>query len=201
MIYFKVFEELAATVSSRITAFDVSLCSIDRYVDLPQQVFVGIWESFLFCEPDWLFRPSFVDIAKRMLALENAGACCMINLSLTKIFKFEVADAFYVDANVDPMDYKTRVRVGGADAWISSADRFVCSSNSGDWVVYCEKDEDLAIIAVRNQAVVSKFKAIFDEVRATSLNIYIERPDNGPFPKTPLKKQWKSEMIKNYSAR
>jgi len=79
--------------------------------------------------------------------------------------------------------------------------RVTFSSLTCDWVVYCEKDEDLAIIAVRNKAVVSKFKAIFDEVRATSLNIYIERPDSGPFPKIPLKDQWKSEMIKNYSTR
>jgi len=153
----------------------------------------------MFFQPQWLFDAPGIEATKILMSAENASACCILNLSTSSPITFEAADSFFIEANTEAAEYTSRVFASGADAWIVNAGRFVCSSDLGNWVIYCEKAEDVALIAIRDKRLLPIFEPALEELRAASLDDYINRPDNGPFPAIPLVEAWKTEILKNYS--
>ena len=112
----------------------------------PENVFAGEWSDFLFFESDRMFAPEFAEVVGELLGSENAGVCCLLNLDQTRSLKFEEASAIFLDRMTTASEYAAKLRRGGpAVGWLYGMDKYGCASDVGDWSIYCEKQNDIAV--------------------------------------------------------
>ena len=178
----------------------VGAIELDRF--LPENVFSGEWSDFLFFQSDRMFVSAFAEVVGELLSAENAEICCLLNLSETDPMEFEKASAFLLDGMVPGNDYEAHLRGSGpAVGWLYSMDRYGCASDVGDWCIYCEKENDIAVVALRKENGVSKFRSPLDKLRAQP----IEALSNGElatlFPFSNLTAEWRIALTKRYRSR
>lgn len=151
---------LAEQESTRQKAFDLAVRSIAYDLRLPERVFAGAWGSFFFCESDRLFDAGFLDVTIKFLDRENSRVACLLNLDKTYLIRLEEsASAIFLDHSSTGAQYVHALKEGGtARGWFYAVDRYVCCSDIGEWCIYCEKDNDIAIVAVRDIGERKKFE-------------------------------------------
>jgi hypothetical protein len=184
---------------ARRGAFKNVLESIDIASYLPQQVFRGPWRAFLFFESDRIFTSSFADRIVNLISIENAKSCCLLNLSQTSNFKYDESDMICFEEGAVGNEYESKLKEGGpANGWLFSMDRYGCASDKGNWCIYCEKSNDVGVIAVRNQNLASKFDSALKRLHAQSIDSYMQEPSSAPFPFNRLTDEWRTILPKLY---
>src|ERR1700739_3794696 len=88
----------------------VGACNFERM--LPDQLFVGAWESFLFFQSDYIFAADFVDVLGGLLHLEGAHTAFLLNLDKTEVLEFESAAAMFIEPTMDGAGYEENLRAG-----------------------------------------------------------------------------------------
>jgi hypothetical protein len=79
-------------------------------VFLPDSVFQGSWNHFLFMESDQLFIPSFVEAVHEFLNAEPAQAVCLRNLSRQVGTEFDECSAVCLNGKTTWSDYEKLAR-------------------------------------------------------------------------------------------
>jgi hypothetical protein len=179
-------------------SFTNALKAVDRSRSLPQRIFVAGWLDFLFCESDQVFSASFVRTIKVILDAEAATTCCMLKLSPSIDIKIDTADCFFFDRQTEPANYQIKLNARSPYSWVINPDQYVASSDKGNWALFCDKAEEVAIVAFRSSYWTTRLGPALSEIHAVTADVYVDRPGNGPFPNIPLTSAWSSEILRNF---
>ena len=188
------------TQSNRLDAFRNVCLSINVSSALPEQVFKGDWGVFQFCESDAIFAADFVDAALMLLDRESANSCVIVNFSQTDILEYQTAAAIYIESGFQCDKYMS-ILVGSEieRGWLFDMDRYGITSDKGGWCMYCEKENDICVIAIRDQRDAVKFEVALNYLNARSLDYLLALGRNAPAPYSILTPEWKGALLSNYS--
>jgi hypothetical protein len=168
---------------------------------LPLNVFKGLWSNFFFFESDSIFEPAFVAVMNDLLDAEDAHVCCLVNLGVTTETENNTLPSRYLDRSTSPEYYMSLLRGNGSpDAWLYLVDRYVCISDKGGWCIYCEKENDIAVIAIRNENEVEKFAKALQKLQASSIKLAYRPREKAGFKFEKLTSSWLSTLVVQFSS-
>jgi hypothetical protein len=148
------------------------------------------------------FEPTFIAVMNALLDNEESQICCLINLGATVQKDYSNPPARYLDRPTDSTQYMSMLRGNGSpDAWLYLVDRYVFGSDAGEWCIYCEKENDIAVIAFRGEGRGNKFSTALGALQATSKNSARGIPREGAFRFDKLTPAWRSSLVEQYSQR
>lgn len=180
-------------------AFSNIAKSIDFNCYLPNNVFIGGWNVFLFCESDRIFGQEFIIALKLFLSIEESCVSCLFNIDRAKANEFNESSVIFIDGNVTENSYREALRSGGpANGWLYGVDRYACASDAGQWCMYCEKDNDIAIIGLHTSTDIEKFKNPLDCLRAKTIKNLVADGKKSPYPFGDLAPVWREGLLNNY---
>lgn len=176
------------------TLENISL-SIDRTQHLPHNVFLRDWCRFFFFDSDWIFDRAFVKQLQRILNAEGSVCACLIDLDILVSAK---EFAFVIDRHTDDASYLAVLngKITG-EGWIYSMSRFACASDLGRWCIYCERQSEIAVFALKHDAPIAQYDLFISSVRALPIAQAIDNATSYAFSRA-LLPEWKSELLQNY---
>ncbi|MDD4913965.1 MAG: hypothetical protein PHW13_02855 [Methylococcales bacterium] len=184
---------------SRINAFNNIKGAIEFDVFLPDCPFKDAWNSFRFFPSDHIFDSEFVGVINKLLKIENANLCCLLNINQTQISEYEFIKAIYLEESVSEQHYQMLLRGDSpSNGWIYMMDTYACSSDVGDWCIYCDKENDLAVIGFRKSCDSLKFNLPLEELYARPIEILLADKDTALFPFNRLTTDWQKKLLKNF---
>lgn len=131
------------------TAFRNATSSIGWGKRFPHKIFVGQWIDYLFFNSDALFDARFIDVKKLLMEEEHSSAIAVANLGNVNGEAVTEPRAIFLDRNTTAQHYIDELMGDRtATSWMFLMDRYVCASDKGNWCIYCEKENDLAVLAV-----------------------------------------------------
>jgi len=180
-------------------AFDNATELIDFDLVFPENIFLGKWSTYVFCESDRIFSKGFMPAMAQLLHLEQAHAACLLNLDRTKVFEFEKSAAMFVDETNTENQYWDALKKGGvAEGWLYVMERYVCTSEVGEWCIYCERNNDIAVVGLREKSGLQKFKEPLNALYAKPLEDLIAGGSSSLFPFNRLPPLWRDGLLKCY---
>jgi hypothetical protein len=175
--------------------------AIDWTRKLPENVFSDAWNQFLFFDSDRIFASQFhfVDQVKTLLEIENGKLACMVNLDEVVSGKDVNHCAIFVNPKMTDEEYISLLQGPTvAEAWIYNVDRFGCTSDVGQWCIYFERRNEIAIIAFQEQNALAKYASVIAQLGALTLNRAIEKPPSYAFTPNGVAWKWRDELLKVY---
>jgi hypothetical protein len=183
------------------TACERALANLSRLIDaslaFPKNVFRGGWGGFFFFDSDWIFEGPFVERAKALLKIEG-GQCA----SLCNLDEPYAADrsSFFIHKNVGTEEFHSFLRgPRPGDGWIHRVDRFGCTSDLGQWCIYCERRNEIAVIAIREKTALANYRAVTAEFKAMPIGDAISLPLSYGFSSVALSVESRDELMKQYA--
>lgn len=166
--------------------------------NLPANVFKDGWEIFLLFDPDRIFEMEFIDEVKLLLEAESARCASLVRLG-ESADRIDGEDQFLIDRETDGFDYKKTLK--GADAgegWVYDMGRFVCTSNLKGWSIYCERNNEIAIFAIKSLRLYEKIRFLLSRMRASSIRDAIGGHGLYSLPDGIISDTWKKTLLKEY---
>jgi hypothetical protein len=165
---------------------------------LPGQVFSPVWRYFRLFPSDRLFVEDFVGILRELLIAEGGTVGCLLNLNASGSLDIEQAAALFLDAATTGPEYVAQLRgehpgVG----WLYAMDRYACASDAGEWCIYCEKENDIAVIAFPHREALDKLSQPTTRLCARSID-EINETTACPFPFNHLTLAWREALTACY---
>lgn len=192
---------MRASDEAKRRAFSHVIGSISGKASFPAQVFLGSWSAFLFFEADRLFASGFSVIAAGLLNAERAEVCCLLNFSETDQMVYEVAAMLFIDAKTEPHAYDTMLRQGGpTDGWLFGVDRYGSASDQGGWSIYCEKGNDVAVIALREPDDTEKYVEYLKQLHAEPIAVLLKAGSAATVPFGQLTEPWRRGLTQHYAS-
>jgi hypothetical protein len=184
-----------------------ALSSVDRDRRFPKKVLIGHWEDYLFFEDFFMWVPGFIDVTKSLLAEDKASAVALINLGNVIPIDYDNPPTIFIEKDTDAKEYISQLntKIAGTDSeghpfsWRMLVDRYVCASNTGNWAIYSEKQNDVAVFAFRagfSQPILSQVKHL---LKARSVTLASAAGDNQSFDFGKLLLGWKSTLVAEHS--
>jgi hypothetical protein len=169
--------------------------AIDATHRFPQYVFRGDWERFLFFDSDWLFGKAFVEIAKTLMQSEGSSSVCLTD------FDSELPDqsSFWIRKETTSDDYLAafaKLPVGGVRGWLWLISRYGCTSDVCEWCLYCERQNEVAVMALRKASFVEKYTSAIKQLEASPIDLALESPPSWVFAH--LVPEWREGLLKHY---
>jgi hypothetical protein len=119
-------------------------------VGFPYNVFKDSWGNFLFFDADAVFFGHFIWVVKDLLRIESAHSECLVNLSRKSTTDFDEGACMCLHSETTTDQFQERIRAGGDGAWLSDiTDNYGCASDLGEWCIYCERQSEVAVIAIK----------------------------------------------------
>lgn len=166
----------------------------------PRNIFQGDWIEFFFFDSDWMTDPDFVGHVKAFLDIERAECACLWRLDSEDANEPEF---FFVQTQTIPDDY--RVLLAGATpgyGWVSAMERLACASDVGEWCMYCEPNNEIAVIGFRQADASARYSSAMARVHATRFeDATREPPLSYGFSERALSREWRNEFLREYAAR
>jgi hypothetical protein len=178
-------------------AFANVIAALRPGVRFPQNVFNASWSNFLFFDADQLFFGNFIWVVKELLRIERAHSGCLVNLSRTSA-NFDEAACMCLDAATRGDDYEARLRAGSVvNAWLYDiGDDYGCASESGEWCIYCERQSEVAVIAIKQTELMKSIHVPLRMLGARSAeNLWTPKPTA---PVSKAGEQWRSRLAEQY---
>lgn len=187
------------SAGARLAAFENVTESVSFDTLLPSLVFTGAWGKFLFCESDRIFGAHFVGAVTELMRLEGGTVACLVNLDLTSVLEFERVAAIYVDRAMTTEQHIDALQSGGPESgWLYRVDRYACASDAGSWCIYCEKSNDVAVIALRDSSDVDRFRGALAQLWAKPIEELVDGGTSPLFPFDKLVPDWRKGLIDAY---
>lgn len=166
------------------------LKDIDVRRRFPSQVFKGVWAHFLFFDSDWMFDSKFVNNALAMLESEGCAAAC-----ITELDTLANGMSFFLTGNTHPKDYASFLV---ERKWLYEFGRFGCVSTSNSWCMYCERQSEIAVVALKEEAM-SLHPVLSEAFKASSIHDAVSEVISYGFSERALSKEWRAELLKQYA--
>lgn len=166
---------------------------------LPGRVFKKGWNSFAFFPSDILFDADFESIAKEIMRIESAKLICLLNIgAVDRNSSRELARVCIKNGGCDG-EYFSAISAGGPEcAWIYNVDRYVCASDIGSWCIQCDRENDIAVIAFRENVGCSNVEQVVAKLGAKRIKWIIEHKDESEFPFNSLTDEWMAALMRHY---
>ena len=188
--------------SSQMQALKNAVDFCDFESVLPGQIFRGQWRRFLFFQSDCVFSPEFVEFIREILNIESGSVACIVNLDRTEFSEINRAALLFVDKGTAQREYMEALRGDGpADGWLYAMERFVCTSDVGQWCVYCEKSNDVAVVGLRDIPSGNALDAALERLQAKPIEVLTQEGVAPQFPFDHLVPVWRRGLIENYGRR
>jgi hypothetical protein len=176
--------------------------AIDRR--LPDNVFQGEWSSYLFFDPDLIFDRGFVEIAKAIMLCEHGTCICLKNLEVALTGNSERA-SFFLDNRTSGKAYMGRLSapIEGSKlvGWVHLMDHYGCASDIGSWCIYCERSNEIAVIAIRNEEGLVQLRPALELLQALPIRLAIERPSSYGLSVRGMSANTRAKLIQEYDLR
>ncbi len=191
---------MRASDEAKRRAFGHLARSINADLRFPAQVFQGSWSAFLFFESDRLFASGFTIVVAELLSVEQANVCCLLTFSETKKITYESAAMLFIDAETEQHTYDAMLRKGGpASGWLFGMDRYGSASDKGGWSIYCEKGNDVAVIALRQLDDMEKYAEHLKSLHAEPITTLIAGGSEASVPFGQFTESWCRSLTHNYA--
>jgi hypothetical protein len=182
-----------------VTNLETAL-AVDRR--FPENAFRGTWDAFFFFDPDALFERQFIEVAKTLLACENGACVCMRNLDVASAAGSAEQASIFVDNETTGAAYLEQLRgPGPGPGWLYRMDRYGCTSDRGNWCIYCERNNEIASIAVRWNGSLSRFARPLQQLDALPIEQAIEKPSSYGLSPRGLPEKWRKKILQEYASR
>lgn len=185
--------------SARLAAFHNVVARINVDARLPEQVFSGPLAEYLFFESDWLFGPCSVQIAQDLMKKEGAESCCLLNFSRTHVLEYQAAATIFIEKSVSNEQYDAWLRSGGpASGWLYARERYGLASDGGEWCIYCETNNDVAVIGLQTADGSAKYSSVLRTIHAKPILTHLREGTSATFPFSDLTSTWRAALIEHY---
>jgi hypothetical protein len=176
-----------------------ALSSIRKGARFPHNVFTHKWDGYLFFESYRMFDNDFIELKNIALAEEGSSYVALANLGNTPSgsevepsFQFLTKDTVY-------SEYLSILKGdGSALNWMFLMDRYVCTSDKTNWCIYCEKENDIAVLAVRHTLSTSFIQKLRNLLNAESITAIRDSKAGRPFDFDTLVPSWQSALMAEY---
>lgn len=170
--------------------------AIDEHRRFPKNVFGGDWSVFFFFDSDWIFDAQFVQKARELLEIEDGKCVCITDLDAHHGLE---GSSFFIEKETIGSDFQSFLNDPSIEnRWVSSVDRFGCTSDKSKWCIYCEKRNEIAVIAVRDNSAIEKYWAVVTQFKALPIDQAIVMPVSYGFSEQALSSEWRDEFLKQY---
>jgi hypothetical protein len=191
---------MSVSTGAMHAAFDHVIGSIDDKARFPDQVFRGRWGAFLFFDSDYIFSADFPVEASELLRTERSEVCCLLNFSKTYSMTYESAAMQFITASTSTQDYDAMLRQGGAvEGWLFGIDRYGFSSDRGGWSIYCEKQSEIAVIALREPDDEKTYAACLKQLYAERITDLLEPGADVSIWFKEMKASWRRGLTMHYN--
>lgn len=165
----------------------------------PKNIFSEAWKDYLFFEPSMLFQPIFIEVTHFLLREERASVLALINLDRNGPGDHGDASAIFLEANTKASEYIAQLKGDGTPMnWLFLMDRYVCASDKNNWVIYCEKENDIAVLAVCPALSTEACLRVEALLKAKSIKNALDPGDNQRFDFNPIVPEWRASLIAEY---
>ncbi len=169
--------------------------------NLPGNVFRDSWEIFLLFDPDRIFEMEFIDEVKLLLEAEGARYASLVRLG-ESADRIDDKDLFLIARETDGSDYKKMLKgVGMGEGWVYDMGRFVCTSNLKGWSIYCERNNEIAVFAIKSSRLYEKIRFLLSRMQASSISDAIGDHGLYSLPHGIISDTWKKTLLKEYGGR
>ena len=114
-----------------------------------------------------MFDNHFVDTIRQLLQAEQSPVMCMLELDADPNKSGSILYVERDDPDLDYLRFLRGNRIG--EGWIDDVGRFGCISDSGGWCIYCERRNEMAVLAVKNSTMLELCGAAITEFHAMAL--------------------------------
>lgn len=187
--------------TSRRAAVSNALSSISKDARFPKKVFVGRWEDYLFFDTfGTIFEPCFIDVTNLLLTEEKASVIALINLGGNTPINYDDPPAMFIEQATEAKEYVSELEKRGSPiGWRFVMDRYVCASDTGNWSIYCEKQNNLAVFAFREGFPKSICSQIERLLKAKSIKFSSPTGDSSLFDFIDLLPDWRFTLIAEHA--
>lgn len=184
---------------SRDRALRNTLEAFDLNRNPPEQIFSRQGSSFTFFSSDLLFQRGTVKLMSKLLDIESSQVACLVNLDRTTSYDIESVAAVFFDSELTEDGYMSALsNKDGKIGWLSLVECYICSSDVGDWAIYCDKSNDFAILAVHAHAQAESYDCLQAELFAHPIEEVIQGGEHARFPFNDFNEKWRTNMVLNY---
>jgi hypothetical protein len=88
---------------------------------------------------------------------------------------------------------------GAVEGWLFGIDRYGCSSDRGGWSIYCEKDSEIAVVALRQPDDREKYAACLTQIHEAPITDLLEAGDTAPIQFERMIASWRRGLTMHYS--
>ena len=134
---------------------------------------------------------------KELLRIERGSDACLLNLSRQSGSNFDLTTCICLGTSTKTDDYEERLRSGGDSAWLyNTTEDYGCASDVGEWCIYCERQSEVAVIAIKGAEMM--------KMCHTPLRMLGAKPAESlwkPEPALPVSKAgevWRDDLAKQY---
>jgi hypothetical protein len=182
-----------------------ALLNLGKAVDVrrrfPRNVFLGQWRDFLFFDSDWIFDAAFVEQVKLLLAIEGGTCVCLANLEGDPQL-YQDEQPLFIEQSTTQGVYRSFL--GGSDpinGWMYNVGRFGCTSDVGQWCIYCERRSEIAVIGFLSSAPTEPYMPLVAQLKAARIADAIEGRLSYGFSPEALSEQWRGMLLQEYGTR
>lgn len=109
-----------------------------------------------------------------LLELERATFACVVSLDRAIEVKHS-GPLFAIDRDTTPDDYRAVLRgAQPGEGWIHDMGRFGCSSDIGQWSMYCERNNEIAVIGIPSSMPLERYQPVLRQLHAVHIAAAIE---------------------------
>ena len=182
------------------SAITNALSSIRKEAHLPNQIFTQAWDEYLFFESYMMFDAIFIETKNIILNEEEYSKIAVINLGNLPNDSDREPRSICLDKETTFPEYISILKGDGSPLnWMFLMDRYVCASNKGNWCIYCEKENDIAVLATRHAFPASVLLNLRNLLKANSIKtIDNSKMDHKFFDFNKLVSSWKAALVANY---
>lgn len=165
---------------------------------LPEFIYNIKWDCYYFFNPDDITDEKFVENAKALIKVDKSHCICLVDLNADPEMEWS---AFFFDERVLSADYMSYFDVPNRnDGELRMViGRLGCASDMGQWCIYCEKQNEIGIIAFRDHHLVKKYLAAIDRLHPMPIEQAISTPHSYIYGH--LTSDFRIELLRNYSGR
>ena len=126
--------------------------------------------------------------------------CCLVNFNQSSTLTYENGAKLFLDVTSQPCDYDVSLREGGpAAGWLFRMDRYGCASEAGGWSIYCEKGNDVGVIALCEAGDVEKYARALGHLHAMPIRFLLAAGSVAPVPFGQLTETWRRGLTEHYT--
>ena len=169
--------------------------ALDWDCRFPNNVFRGTWGSYLFFDSDWMFCAEFVPWVKSLLRAEGGTCACIYDIDAMQANDSLLPTSFAINSATSGAEYQSFLKGSRTEtSWTSFVDRYACTSDRAIWCLYCERNNEIAVIALKSDAL----RGLLSEVHAMPIADAIALPLSYGFSDRNLSVLWRTELLGAY---